>query len=114
MNLEIICGCMPHLAGFFKRKGPDTPLLSPIKSLASRITSGITRRFKSSESTSNFDRVKSQSASDPYLESYILESVKGSGKFMQSGVQPQKTWLGQNTEMKQSQGPSTAREEFND
>ena len=114
MSLEVICGCMPHLAGFFKHRDGNVPFLFPTKSLASRLSSGITRRYKSSELNSTSDRVDSRSASDPYLENYILGSVQGSGKSIQCVVKPQKIWLGQATKMQQIQGPSTLRAEFND
>ena len=114
MSLGVTCGCMPHLTGLFKPKSSIVPQLSSLKSLVSRIISGVTRRFKSSLSSSNFDRVDSRPANEAYLESQILGSVRGPVKFMQSDVHPQKDWLGHATEMQESQGPSTVREDFND
>ena len=114
MSLGVICGCMPYLAGFFKRNRTSLPQLSFLKNLLSRITSGVTGRFKSSKPNSDFNRVGSNAPQDVYLESHILGSVKGAGKFMESGVHRQGRWLGQDTMTRQSQGVSTVREEFND
>ena len=114
MSLGVTCGCMPHLTSLFKGKSPNVPQLSSLKSLVSRLISGVTRRFQSSLSSSNFDRVGSRSANEAYLESQILGSVRGPVKFMQSDVYPQKERLGHATEMQENQGRSTVRDDFND
>ena len=78
------------------------------------IMSGFARRSKRSRASSKFNRVNSHPTGDPYLESHILGSVKGGGKFMESGVHPQRQWLGHTAVSQQSQGASTVREEFED
>ena len=103
---------MPYLASFLKRQRPRFLKLSVFQNLWVQISSGLTRRLKRSRGSSSFDRVDSNLGSGPYLETHILGSVKGAGKFMESGVYPQKHRLGHAVVPEESQGTSTVREDL--
>ena len=113
MSLGVICGCMPYLASFFKRQRPKSPG-THLKRLISRIKSKLSRGSKDSSTGSSFNRINSPPSDDAYLESHILGSAKGGGKFLESGVHPQKDWMRHGTVVQQSTGDSTMREEFQD
>ena len=110
LSLGVICGCMPYLAGFFKRQRPKMPQLSSMRGILSYITSVFTSRSRHHRSSSKSSELIAPSDKDPYLETHILGSVKGGGKFVQSGVYPQKAWLDETTESRRGQDVSTIRE----
>ena len=75
-----------------------------------------TRRSKgnSAESSSRFDRVGFDPGNDLYLETRILGSVQGKGKFLDSGVHAQQQWIDKNSRDPMSQGAATVREAWDD
>ncbi len=113
MSFGVICGCMPYLASFFKRQHPKSPGTS-LKHFFSRLTTKLLKRSKQSSTSRPFNRISSHPPTNAYLETHILGSVKGGGKFLESGVHPQKEWLGHGSVTQQDLGESTVREEFQD
>lgn len=91
--MGIICGCMPYLAGYFRRlhlKSIQIPLL---KSITHRISSTFSRRFGHYKKSSTFNRMDSHPKNEHYLETNILGSVQGKGRFLDSGNHTQREWL---------------------
>ena len=99
-NVGIICGCMPHLASVFRQLRNRLRQSTVYKSLKSRATSMFTRHLATSKGSSarnqNFERVSSKHSENIYLETNILGSARGKGKFLDSGNHPQQGWLQSN------------------
>ncbi|MCJ1346583.1 hypothetical protein MMC31_004801, partial [Peltigera leucophlebia] len=83
MTLGIICGCMPYLAPMLKRWYLRWSQLSLLKNLMSRISS-LRKRPGRSPGSAGFSEIESRPPNDHYLETNILRSVKGEGKFLGS------------------------------
>lgn len=83
MTLGIICGCMPYLAPMLKRWYLRLLQLSMLKNLISRISSSLRKRSGRSPESSGFSEIRSP-PNDHYLETNILRSGKGEGKFLDS------------------------------
>lgn len=114
MNVGIICGCMPHLAAFFRQHPIKSSHLSPFRRLASRLGPKLSKRsfFAEKGSDDSFDRVASQTPpNNHYLGTQILESsAQGEGKFLQSGEWERHGWLDQSASASAGQGQATYRE----
>ena len=113
MALGVICGCMPYLAPLIRRIRQKSSSLS-LKHLLSRLTPRLPRRSKQSSSGSNLHRISSHPSNDAYLETQILGSATGEGKFLRSGFHSQKSWAGRVTPTTQTLRTSTVREGFQD
>ena len=62
-----------------------------------------------------FDRVDSNPGNDIHLETRILGSVQGNGKFLNnSDVYPQQQWVDKSCHDLMSQGSATVREAWDD
>ena len=86
---------MPHLASFYRHylhKALDSFSLQDIKA---KLGYPWLKRSKGSSGNNadNFDRVGSDPDNDMYLETRILGSVQGKGKFLDSQVHPQREWV---------------------
>lgn len=68
----------------------------------------------SSEGFHELNDVPADAPQDKYLETGILGSVQGKGKFLESGVHPQKLWIGGTSNDHSSRGVSTIRDAWND
>lgn len=84
MTLGIICGCMPYLAPMLKRWYLRWLQLSMLKNIVSRISSTLRNRPRRSLGSSSFSEIETRPPNDHYLETNILRSVKGEGKFVGS------------------------------
>ena len=77
MNVGIICGCVPHLATFFRRHPVKVPYSSSLQKLRNK---ALKRSI-----TKNFGRIASRPSDEIHLETGILgSSAQGEGKFLQT------------------------------
>lgn len=97
MTMGIICGCMPYLAPLFKRWYLKSSQLYMAKNFMSRITFRFSRRSHRSKKSPSFIRMESHPKERHYLETNILGSVTGAGKFLDSENPRQSEWLERTT-----------------
>ena len=93
MTMGIICGCMPYVASTLNRWRLKSSQLSLLKNIKSRITFKLNRRSDLSKESLNSHRADSHPNQDRYLQTNILGSVKGAGKFLDSQSFIQREWL---------------------
>lgn len=83
--MEIICGSMPALAGFFRRHNINVSMLSSLKNPLSRFVNRSSRS-RDDINMRSFERVGSGLADNQNIvETKILGSIRGDGKFLKSG-----------------------------
>lgn len=77
MNVGIICGCVPHLATFFRRHPVKVPYSSSLQKLRDKASKRSIAK--------SFGRIVSRPSSEIHLETGILgSSAQGEGKFLQT------------------------------
>jgi len=95
INVGIIVGCMPYLAPMMRTGVLGFVRVCSLTNIRSALTKHIpilrTSKRLSNESTDHLAIPSSDR--DAYLETRMLGSVDGKGKFLQSGTFPQKSWL---------------------
>lgn len=113
LSTGTMCGCMPYLTSFFRRLTFKTSQLSLLKSIKSGISNLFSRGFHSTRRSSSYDRANSDSGIEHYLETRILGSVSGKGKFMGSKHSTQREWLNRTVVAKENRGATPIPEEWN-
>lgn len=114
LYMGIICGCMPHLAPFFRHHRVKS-VFSTLKQLSSPITSKFSKRSLLSEERNgaelnNFDRVNSNPSNEHSIETPVLGSVKREEKFLCSGDHAQREWFWRASNSAETEGLPTHRE----
>ena len=94
INVGIIVGCMPQLTSGFRNQLVKSFHFLSLASFRNRLFSSRKPSNGAEDSDNQFQRVSSrQSTESPYLETKLLGSINGKGKFLRSGLFRQKGWL---------------------
>ena len=104
------------MASLFRNQFPKNLGLFSFKNLRARLVQPWSKDLKGSSTgiSSQSDRVNSNPGNDMHLETRILGSVQGDGKFFNSGGHPQQQWVDQSYHDLMSQGLATVREAWDD
>ena len=84
LSMGIICGCMPYLTSLFMSKHLKISRFPLLKRITSHISSTFSKRFGRSKKSSTFTRIDEIPGNEFRLETRILGSVKGQGRFLDS------------------------------
>jgi len=112
----IMVGCMPHLASLLRHQSRSALSALSLKNLKRKLVYPWSKRSKSdsAEGFHELNDVAPDAAQAMYLETGILGSVRGKGKFLDSGVCPQKLWIADKTNERSTRGVSTIGDAWND
>ena len=110
MTLGIICGCIPYVASTLKNWHLTSSPIYLLKEIKSRITMKLNRRSSKSRGSENSDEYALHPKQDHYLETRILGSVHGGGRFLDSRNPQQREWLNRTTFSNMKYGEGTISE----
>ncbi|MCJ1307096.1 hypothetical protein MMC25_000742 [Agyrium rufum] len=110
LTLGIICGCMPYVATTLKSWTLDSGPSSFFKGFRSILSSRRHRKRSKHSRVSSDDLGESQQSQEYRLETRILGTVKGNGRFLDSRNSKQKEWLDRTMVTQQSIGERTIPE----
>ncbi len=102
INVGIIVGCMPHLAPMMRKGVLKLAHVCSISNIRSFLTEHLpflrTSKRLTDEPTDDLANSPDLSSDHKaYLETKMLGSVDGKGKFVKSGTFPQRGWLQKST-----------------
>ena len=97
MTLGIICGCMPYVASTLKQWQPTSSPMYLLKEIKSRITMKLNKRSSESGKSESSHEVFIHPKQDHRLETRILGSIQGGGKFLGSQSPQQREWFNRST-----------------
>lgn len=97
INVGIIVGCMPYLAPIMRTGILGLVQVCSLTNIRSIFTEHMpflrTSKKFANEATDQPASASALGSENAYLETHMLGSVDGKGKFLQSGTFPQKSWL---------------------